>query len=598
MVRTNRNCNEEARLDALLQLRLLDTPASESFDRICRMASQIFELPVAAMPLTDHDRHWFKSRVGIEHQSIPREKAPCGQVAETTEPLIIEDFLQDQFYKDSLLARGGTRFYAGAPLVTREGYCLGSLCVLGTEPRKATKAELASLADLASIVMAQIELQHAFGRLDPVSGLPNRNQLLDDLLDLDCDQGRSHRNLVVVDFASESELRKIMRALGTARVDDLIREASASLRALLESGQAAYHIGQGQFAFLSAEDTHAAVFMHQLGALHNQLRSASAVRFVTSVAIGARPFTVGVTAPDEILHGAINAAQDARSSEGAVAFHSARRDTEHQRQYALMRDFGRALESEHQLRLVYQPRIDLKTNECIGAEALLRWQHAELGEISPGEFIPIIEQTSFVRATTQFVLNTALDQVAVWKRSGFELPVSINISAANLGEPDLVQRIVRALELRRLKPHLLELEITESAMMEDPDRALSTLGQLQAAGVCLAIDDFGTGHSSFAYLQRLPARVVKIDQTFIRSLITAAGSDFLLVEAIVNMAQKLGFRVVAEGIETAEAAAILRQLNCEEAQGFFFSRPLEADAIFRWHTEAHSDSISRPASVA
>ncbi|RZM17558.1 MAG: GAF domain-containing protein, partial [Sphingomonas sp.] len=171
--------HEEARLDALYQLKLLDTLASEGFDRITRMASQIFGLPVAAVSLTDRDRQWFKSRVGVEHRSIPRDKAPCAQVAESTQPLVIEDFQADACYADSVLGRAGTRFYAGAPLVTSEGYGLGSLCVLGTEPRKATEAELAALVDLAAMVMAQIELQHAFGRIDPVTGMPTRNQFRD-----------------------------------------------------------------------------------------------------------------------------------------------------------------------------------------------------------------------------------------------------------------------------------------------------------------------------------------------------------------------------------------------------------------------------------
>jgi GAF domain-containing protein len=181
---------EDARLDALYQLKLLDTSASESFDRITRMASQIFGLPIAAVSLTDRDRQWFKSRVGVDHRSVPRDKAPCAKVAETNELLVVEDLLSDPYYADSVLSRAGTRFYAGAPLVTSDGYGLGALCVLGTEPRKASGTELAALTDLAAMVMAQIELQHAFGRIDPVSGLPTRNQFCDDLADMARDVSR------------------------------------------------------------------------------------------------------------------------------------------------------------------------------------------------------------------------------------------------------------------------------------------------------------------------------------------------------------------------------------------------------------------------
>lgn len=163
---------EEARMDALLQLDLLDTDPSEAFDRITRMAATLFELPIAAVSLTDRDRQWFKSRVGVKHTSIPREGAPCAQVAETAAVLVIPDMFADPCYRNSHLARSGIRFYAGAPLTTQEGYGLGAMCVLGLEPREVTSSELVALKDLSAMVMAQIELQHAFGRVDHSAGCP------------------------------------------------------------------------------------------------------------------------------------------------------------------------------------------------------------------------------------------------------------------------------------------------------------------------------------------------------------------------------------------------------------------------------------------
>lgn len=200
--------NEAARLDALHQLGLLDTPPAECFDRITRMAAQLFGLPIAAVSLTDRDRQWFKSRVGVDHWSIPREKAPCAQVAETNDLLVLPDLLEDPFYKDCLLAAQGVRFYAGAPLVTREGHGLGALCVLGTEPRAITPEESAALTDLAAMVMAQIELQHALGRIDPSSGLPNRVQFGDDLADLAREYPGAIRLTVLVDLAAPDRLNE------------------------------------------------------------------------------------------------------------------------------------------------------------------------------------------------------------------------------------------------------------------------------------------------------------------------------------------------------------------------------------------------------
>ncbi len=583
-----RNHHETSRLDALHQLKLLDTPASESFDRITRMASQIFGLPVAAVSLTDHDRQWFKSRVGVDHCSIPRAGAPCAEVAQTTQLLVIEDFLDDPDYVQSPLGRAGTRFYAGAPLVTNDGYGLGALCVLGTEPRKASSAELAALTDLAAMVMAQIELQHAFGRIDPVSGMPTRNQFREDLMDLARDHAGKQYFAVVVDLAREGQISRITRAMGAARVDQLVHEAAEALRAALGPERSAYQIGTAQFAFISPSEVEQSEYVERLRTGFETMRASSSVRFVTNVTIGVRSFIAGSVSVDDLIRGATSAAQDARDTEGSIALYSPARDTAHRRQYGLLQDFGAALEAGNQLRLVYQPRIDLSTGDCISAEALLRWRHPLLGDVSPGEFIPIIEQTSLARPTTQWVLDTAMDQLAAWQRGGLAITLSANISAANLSEADLCERITAGLADRELPFRRLEIELTESAIMDHPDQALGMLQGLKDAGVGLAIDDFGTGHSSLAYLQRLPAQIVKIDQTFIRDLTGATGSDFVLVETMISLAHRLGYRVVAEGIETGEAAAILKELACEEAQGFWFARPMEADQFITWLSERKS----------
>lgn len=588
---------EKARLDALHQLKLLDTPSSESFDRITRMASQIFGLPVAAVSLTDRDRQWFKSRVGVDHESIPREKAPCSQVAESAGPLVIEDLQQDQFYANSPLGLAGTRFYAGAPLVTSDGYGLGALCVLGTEPRQASAAEMAALTDLAAMVMAQIELQHAFGRIDPVSNMPNRTQFCEDLLDMARDHRGEDRLVVVVDLARDDQIGRISRAMGGTRVDELIREAAQSLRRALDPSRIAYHVGATQFAFLGPIDVDRDAYMGDLRSSFAAIRASSSLRFVTNVAIGVRSFTLGHASASDVLRAAASAAQDARSADGAIALYSPASDIAHRRQYTLLQDFGTALEAGDQLRLVFQPRIELATRRCIGVEALLRWRHPLLGEISPGEFIPIIEQTSLARPTTQWVLDAAMDQLVRWNEVGIVIAVSVNISAANFEEADLIERIQLGLLRRQLRPDQLEIELTESAIMDHPDHAMAMLADLAAAGICLAIDDFGTGHSSLAYLQRLPAQVVKIDQAFVRNLTAATGPDFVLVETMIGLAQKLGYRVVAEGVETEDAAGVLVQIGCEEAQGFLFGRPMEPANFVRWLSDGETVVVPIPSAA-
>jgi predicted signal transduction protein with EAL and GGDEF domain len=474
-----RNQQETSRLDALHQLKLLDTPASESFDRITQMASQIFGLPVASVSLTDQDRQWFKSRVGVDHCSIPRAGAPCAEVAESTQALVIEDFLEDPSYAESPLGRAGTRFYAGVPLVTNDGYGLGALCVLGTEPRKASSAELAALTDLAAMVMAQIELQHAFGRIDPVSGMPTRNQFREDLMDLARDHAGKQYSAVVVDLAREDQISRITRAMGAARVDQMVHEAAQALRAALGPDRYAYQVGTAQFAFISPSDVEQSGYIELLRTSFASMRVSSSVRFVTNVTIGVRSFVAGAVSVDDVIRGATSAAQDARDTDGSIALYSPARDTAHRRQYGLLQDFDAALEAGDQLRLVYQPRINLSTGACVGAEALLRWHHPILSDVSPAEFIPIIEQTSLARPTTQWVLDMAMDQLAAWQRGGLAIMLSVNISAANLGETDLSERITTGLTRRELLCSSLEIELTESAIMDQPDQAHGHAASLQ-----------------------------------------------------------------------------------------------------------------------
>ncbi len=575
---------EAARLSALRQLNLLDTPPNEVFDRITRMAAQLFDLPIAAVSLTDHDRQWFKSRVGVDHTSIPRDKAPCAQVANTAEPLVIPDLLTDQCYRDSPLARSGIRFYAGASLTTREGLSLGAMCVLGMAPRQASAAELAALGDLAAMVMAQIELQHAFGRVDPLSGLSNRMQFLEDLEDRakDCRHGTGC-TAVVMDLASPEQLSSVSRVLGSAFVDDMVHEAALALSAALGPSVKAYHVGATQLAFLVPEGADAVAYVEAVAAGLSHARDRAGSRHATTLATGLAPFVLGRTAPRDVLRMAQDAAEEARRARVGVSVFSLLQDGSHRRRFTLLNEFGHALEAVGELHLTYQPRVDIASGRCTGAEALLRWTHPTLGVISPSEFIPIVEQTSLARATTTWVLEAALRQLASWAREGLELRLSVNVSATNLTEPDLAERVLQRLARYRIDPGCLELEVTESAIMENAEQALSLLATLAERGVRLAIDDFGTGYSSLAYLQRLPAHVVKIDQSFMRDLTTDKRAR-TLVRTMISLSHDLGYRVVAEGVETAQTLDLLRQAGCDEAQGYLFARPMDADHFRTWPT--------------
>ncbi len=573
---------EDARLAALHKLGLLDTPPTEAFDRITRMASQIFNLPLAAVSLTDCDRQWFKSRVGIDQAFIPRHKAPCAQVTSSSHSLTIPDLLLDPSYCDSLLAGAGVRFYAGAPLTTGDGFCLGSMCVLGLEPRQASKIEMASLNDLAAMVMAQIELQHAFGRIDSLSGMPNQNQFIEDLDDLakDC-PAHEWRFLVLIDIARPEQLGTAMRVMGPSFLDDMIQEAASGIKSAIGPARTAYHVAPTQFAFLSPPNVEEQSYVALLAKELAGFRASASSRFVTTSVIGIASFALGKVKPRDVLRTANSAVQDAHATETKVSVYSSAQDMVHRRRFTLLNEFGAALEAADQLSLVFQPRIDLVSGTCVGAEALLRWKHPSLGAISPGEFIPIIEQTSMAKAMTAWVLEAALKQLAAWRITGLDLQLSVNVSASNLLEHDLDARIMRGLAKHALAAEHLELEITESALMTDGGQALAQLEAIAEAGIRLAIDDFGTGYSSLSYLQRLPIQVVKIDQSFMRDLATD-GRKRSLVSTMILLSHDLGYRVVAEGVETRQVLDIVAGTACDEVQGYFFGRPMIPRDFLTW----------------
>jgi EAL domain-containing protein (putative c-di-GMP-specific phosphodiesterase class I) len=265
-----------------------------------------------------------------------------------------------------------------------------------------------------------------------------------------------------------------------------------------------------------------------------------------------------------------------------VQFYSSADDEANARRYWILNQFKKAI-SSNQLHLVYQPRVDLRSGEVVSAEALVRWEHPEAGTISPAEFVPIIEGTTFVRSLTEWVTNEALGQLARWKADGSPLQLSLNISAIDLENSEFEPMLADAIARHDIPSRLVELELTEGAVMQETGKGLSKLRALSAMGFKLAIDDFGTGYSSLSYLQKLPVDVVKIDRSFLLEVATDMKAK-TLVKAMITLCQDLGYRVVAEGIEDRETRDLLRDAGCDEAQGYFFGKPMLPDVLASWLT--------------
>jgi EAL domain-containing protein (putative c-di-GMP-specific phosphodiesterase class I) len=268
-----------------------------------------------------------------------------------------------------------------------------------------------------------------------------------------------------------------------------------------------------------------------------------------------------------------------RRSEGALAYDPAI-DVGSAQTLSLLSELRRAIE-RNELCLYLQPKLELATGALVGAEALVRWRHPQRGLVPPLQFIPFAEQTGFIRVLTLWVFEEAVRQWRMLRDLGLDVTISVNLSTRDLLDPELPRKFLDRLAAHEAPAGAFCLEITESTIMEEPQRALVILERLASAGFRLSIDDFGTGYSSLAYLKRLPVHELKIDQSFVRHL-RSDSSDAKIVRSTVDLAHALGLTVVAEGVESAAVWELLRELRCDQAQGFHMGRPMPADELSGW----------------
>jgi EAL domain-containing protein (putative c-di-GMP-specific phosphodiesterase class I)/CheY-like chemotaxis protein len=282
---------------------------------------------------------------------------------------------------------------------------------------------------------------------------------------------------------------------------------------------------------------------------------------------------------DALLKSVTIAMHRAQSRGGdAVQFYSAEMSQQLQARDRIVKALRHAIERD-QLALAYQPQVDLQTGKVCGLEALLRWQHPELGAVPPAQFIPLAEESGLINDLGQWVLERACSDIRHWLDQGIQVPhVAVNVSAVQLKDNDLPGQVQHALERSGIDPGQLYVELTESALMADVQHSETVLHELKALGVKLSLDDFGTGYSSLSYLKRFPIDQVKIDQSFVRD-IGQNDNDLVLVKVIVSMAHGLGMKVIAEGVETEAQCDVMRSSLCDEIQGFFFSHPIAAPAV-------------------
>lgn len=574
--------NEEERLRLLRELCLLDSPADNILDSITKVCATVFNVPIALISLIDDHRQWFKSKYGLAVSETPRDQAFCAYALHRQDPMVVLNALEDPRFVNNPLVTSAPniRFYAGAPIIIDGGKCIGTLCIIDSVPRLAFSAEEQQLlVELCSMVRERIKLLSTVGYFDALTQLPNRTRYIDDI------ESSLHQPIraqplvsIAIDVCGEEYFRNVIKALGWEYAEVMLIAAKEKLKAIL-SPHTLYRISTTLFA-VNIEASNTAMVVQELIAT-----------FANSVEYQGIPYRFDISIssvlpdqcqdPKEIVRALATTVDLARHHNIEFLPYEKSLEDAPRHAFNVMMAIPNALISRTELSLHYQPKVDLVSGAVVGVEALIRWQHPVMGNIAPNVFIPVAEKTALMRRITHWVMDKGLRQAAEWQARGHTFSLALNVSAMDLDSDHFLVRLKGLIEAYHLNPQGIEIEFTESALMVNPMATLQRLQVLRDMGISLSIDDFGTGYNNLYFFKMLPATALKIDQSFIHDL-QLDPRNLIIVKSLIAMARAFGFRVVAEGIESEEAYDTLRELGCDDGQGYWIARPMPLAHFEEW----------------
>ncbi|WP_029770660.1 bifunctional diguanylate cyclase/phosphodiesterase [Pseudogulbenkiania sp. MAI-1] len=549
----------------------------------------------------EHDEHQSirpMAHAGVEEGFLQMldltwsEKAvtPSGLAIRTGKPQVGHDVLNDPALAP-LMEEQKKRGYAAVsayPLIV-DGNVVGNLSIVASEYDAFGEEELRVLSELADDVAygisalrsraRQREAEAAMQRMayyDQLTGLPNRTLFLNQLERMISASSPPYRPFAL-GILTVDQFREINDVLGYQQANELLLQVASRLQAQLDQGSFLGRVSDNEFAILqpNTDAERASLEAVRLLRQFDEPLTVAGIQVDARLRIGLSLFPGHGKEPDALMRRATMAARQAQHSVMNYTIFSGSLDKECTRHVSLIAELHHAIEHD-ELRLYCQPKVQFDTGKLCGAEALIRWQHPERGLIEPNRFIKLAEQAGMITSLTHWILEAAFRQIYTQEQAGRPTPLAVNLSARDLLDPRLTERIRGLFLTWGVDPAHLQFELTESALMDDPSGALATLNQLKSLGVQLAVDDFGTGYSSLSYLQRLPADTIKIDQSFVGAMISDQESD-TIVRSTIDLAHNLGLHVVAEGVENRAIWDRLTTLGCDIAQGYFVSRPIPAE---------------------
>ena len=482
--------------------------------------------------------------------------------------------------------RLGYRSLIVLPLFAEDAVA-GILALFAKEPDFFTEEELKLLIELAGDIsfaleyIAKEEKLNYLAYYDPLTGLPNR-ALFDDRM-TQCLRAASHgQTLIALVLVDLERFRIINDTMGRHTGDALIRLIGERLQSAFFDRDSLARVNGNIFAVLLTEikdeSDIARIFEEKIIGRLKQPFTLAGQDLRVSAKAGVALFPSDATEPDALFTSAETALREAKASNDRYLFYARKMNAQVAERLKLENKLRRAVERQEFV-LFYQPKVDLLTEHVTGLEALIRWNDPDAGLVLPSLFISLLEEMDMIIEVGAWALKWAVSEYAAWLETGLRPPrISVNVSPLQLKRKDFVAMVQQAIATAGNPDHGLDLEITESVMMEDIDSNIVKLKAVRELGVGIAIDDFGTGHSSLRYLARLPIATLKIDRAFVQGM-TTNPDDMAIISAIISLARNLNLKVVAEGVETEEQSKFLRLLKCDEIQGFLFSKPVPAAQV-------------------
>jgi diguanylate cyclase (GGDEF)-like protein len=516
--------------------------------------------------------------------------ASSGTAAYRRETVVVGDVMTDPLWQDykGHAVELGFRSCWSTPILSHQGEVVGVFAIHANEPRKPTDSEMGLIEVATRIAGIAIERKLAEDRIqfmashDALTGLPNRT-LLGDRLSQAVLRARRDDRWVTVLFIDLDNFKLVNDSLGHNAGDELLKRIAGRMVGCVRATDTVVRLGGDEFVVVLADQPKSA---EAISGVVKKIQSAIAeavcleghdLRATSSIGIANYP-------DDGVDANALMANADAamyRAKEVGrdnFQFYTPELNTKVHEKFLLQEELRNAV-ARSEFVLHYQPQVDLRTGRVFAVEALIRWNHPKHGIVPPTKFIPLAEETGLIVSIGDWVLREACRQNKSWQDAGVPpMAVSVNVSARQFRERDLVSRVAAALSEGGLEAKYLELELTESLIMQDVGLAVATMKDLRRLGLQLSIDDFGTGYSSLSALKTFPVARLKIDKSFIDGILSDE-NDKAVAGAVMSLGRALNLRVIAEGVETEAQAAFLRSINCDEIQGYLFSKPLPAAEI-------------------